>query len=116
MPKIIADLTPLRIVKISIHDFLYVQLVDDRFNIPESAGMLLDAEIFCELLKIGQIRVSYSELILQDASFGFVISGRFETENYNSVYCGLIKKESNLGTTLKNLGEKENIAASETKK
>lgn len=52
-----------------------VELADPRFNTPARVDMLLGAEIFLELLCVGQIKLLNGVPRLQKTVFGWVVSG-----------------------------------------
>ncbi|GBO46709.1 hypothetical protein AVEN_268596-1 [Araneus ventricosus] len=109
VPKITAGLTPSNKFDVSIGDFSNIKLADEKFNVPERVDMLLGVEVFYELLRLGQISVPNSNLLLQNTVFGFIVSGGIPRENENVIHCGFLKHEINLDQTLKQFWEIENV-------
>lgn len=62
---------------------------------PGRLDLLLNVEIFYELLLPGQICPANSSLIFQDTFFGYIASGSVPVEIQESVNCGFI--EDNTG-------------------
>ncbi|GFU68674.1 uncharacterized protein TNCV_308891 [Trichonephila clavipes] len=87
---------------------------DESFYVPGPIDCLLDAEIFYELLRSGQIRSENYNLIFQNTVFGFVASGSNSFADTEArVHCGLIKGD--LNQTLKMFRELENVEVEKTK-
>ncbi|NEV48973.1 DUF1759 domain-containing protein, partial [Wolbachia pipientis] len=53
-----------------------IRLADPQFHVPGSIDILIGAEIFWQLLCIGQIRVNKSLPILQKTQLGWIIGGK----------------------------------------
>lgn len=63
---------------VSIHDWKIpknIKLADPAFNIPNSIDMLIGAELFFDMLAVGQIRLGINLPILQKTLLGWIISG-----------------------------------------
>ncbi|GFW56455.1 transposon Tf2-6 polyprotein [Trichonephila clavipes] len=71
----ITDLIPNKVIDVDVNVSEFVPLVDDKFNIPDRIDMLLGAEIFYELLKLGKFYCDNSHLVLHNTVFGYVVSG-----------------------------------------
>ncbi|GFV47749.1 uncharacterized protein TNCV_2653121 [Trichonephila clavipes] len=107
--KKITDLTPSQIINVSLNKPSEIKLADYKFNIPGKIDVLLGAEIFYELLRLGQIYCGDSRLLLQNTVFGYVVSGSVGNEvRDNKIHCGLIR-DSDLNTTLKSFRELKSI-------
>ncbi|GFY25259.1 integrase catalytic domain-containing protein [Trichonephila clavipes] len=105
----ITDLTPSRIINVSLDMPNEIKLADYKFNIPGKIDVLLGAEIFYELLRPGQIYCGDSRLLLQNTVLGYVVSGSVGDEvRDNNIHCGLIR-DSDLNTTLRSFWELESI-------
>lgn len=52
-----------------------IKLADEQFNKPKGIDVLLGANIFYDLLKTGQIKLSKNMPVLQETVFGWIISG-----------------------------------------
>ncbi|GFY32793.1 integrase catalytic domain-containing protein [Trichonephila clavipes] len=105
----ITDLTPSKIINVSLDMPNEIKLADYKFNIPGKIDVLLGAEIFYELLRPGQIYCGDSRLLLQNTVFGYVVSGSVGDEvRDNNIHCGLIR-DGDLNTTLRSFWELESI-------
>ncbi|GFW01731.1 integrase catalytic domain-containing protein [Trichonephila clavipes] len=113
--KKITDLTPSRIINVSLNKPSEIKLADYKFNIPGKIDVLLGAEIFYELLRPGQIYCGGSRLLLQNTVFGYVVSRSLGDEvRDNKIHCGLIR-DSDLSTTLKSFRELKSIGVKNEK-
>ncbi|GFV21303.1 uncharacterized protein TNCV_4888981 [Trichonephila clavipes] len=99
--KKITDLTPSKIINLSLDKPREIKLADYKFNIPGKIDGLLGTEICYELLRPDQIYCGGSQLLLQNTVFGYVVSGNVGGEVRDSkIHCGLIRN-SDLNTTSK---------------
>lgn len=60
-----------------------IQLADPEFEVPNKVDMLIGAEIFMDMLCVGQIKLSDQLPRLQKTTFGWIVSGKvngFNTE------------------------------------
>ncbi|GFT02753.1 integrase catalytic domain-containing protein [Trichonephila clavipes] len=105
-------LIPNKVIDVDVNVSEFVPLADDKFNIPDRIDMLLDAEIFYELLKPGKFYCDNSHLVLQNTVFGYVVSGSVDHTHTqvteNRVHCGLIV-DDDLNKTLKKFWEIEGV-------
>lgn len=53
-----------------------LQLADPRFNVSANVDILIGAELFWQVLCIGQVKVSPSHPTLQKTRFGWILAGR----------------------------------------
>ncbi|XP_072379310.1 uncharacterized protein [Diabrotica undecimpunctata] len=63
-------------------------LADPEFYKPGPIDLLIGANLFWNLMQIGQIRLGSDQPVLQKTSFGWIISGNI-TENSNVSHCNL---------------------------
>ncbi|XP_072403039.1 uncharacterized protein [Diabrotica undecimpunctata] len=63
-------------------------LADPEFHKPGPIDLLIGANLFWNLMQIGQIRLGSDQPVLQKTSFGWIISGNI-TENSNVSHCNL---------------------------
>jgi len=66
-----------------------INLADDTFNIPGPIDMIIGAEIFYDLLLVGQICVADGMPILQKTKLGWIISGRVPSRQLKTTVCNL---------------------------
>ncbi|GFW30496.1 integrase catalytic domain-containing protein [Trichonephila clavipes] len=104
----ITDLIPNKVIDVDVNVSEFVPLAEDKFNIPDRIDMLLGAEIFYKLLKPGKFYCDNSHLVLQNAVFGYVVSGSVDQVTENRVHCGLIV-DDDLNKTLKKFWESESV-------
>ena len=57
-----------------------ITLADPQFNIKGKIDMLIGAEIFLEVIRQEQLKISPSHPILQNTAFGWIISGQLTNE------------------------------------
>nr|CAI5820348.1 unnamed protein product [Callosobruchus analis] len=62
-----------------------IKLADPRFDKPGKIDMLIGADIFWQLLCIGQISLGTSKPILQKTRFGWVVAGQFHSTDKSTV-------------------------------
>ncbi|GBM14572.1 hypothetical protein AVEN_34982-1 [Araneus ventricosus] len=104
----ITDLIPNKVINVDADVSEFVSLAEHSFNDPDKIDMLLDAEIFYELLRPGKIYVRNSQLLLQNTVFGYNSSGSVDQMEEESVYCGLILNDD-LNKILKQFWEIESV-------
>ncbi|GFX79121.1 integrase catalytic domain-containing protein [Trichonephila clavipes] len=83
----ITDLIPNKVIDVDVNVSEFVPLADDKFNVPDRIDMLLDAEIFYELLKPGKFYCDNSHLVLQNTV----------DSSYLSLYAEFLKEYEELG-------------------
>ena len=73
-----------------------VELADPYFNKPQKIDLLLGAEVFFELLEVGQLTLGENNPILQKTVFGWVVSGRCGAKNLSTppAVCNLAVESS----------------------
>lgn len=64
-------------------------MADDTFDIPGPIDIIIGAEIFYDLLLVGQIRVADGIPILQKSKLGWIISGRVPSRQLKTTVCNL---------------------------
>lgn len=78
---------PLPAMKINEEHFSHlknIQLADPQFYIPGKIDLILGADYFFSLLLPGQVTCSQNQLIAQNSTFGFLVSGRLPDSHVNS--------------------------------
>nr|XP_042897354.1 uncharacterized protein LOC122269252 [Parasteatoda tepidariorum] len=108
VPRIM-DFTPSKPIQCSFPELRDVKLADLSFNMPGPIDILIGAEHFYEIMRIGQIQPPNTKLILQNTVFGYVVSGSIPTKNYDRVHCGLIKDNTELEKSISRFWELESI-------
>ncbi|XP_055390588.1 uncharacterized protein LOC129619370 [Condylostylus longicornis] len=79
--KEITSLQPQRFINISTWNIPQkVQLADPNFNKPQRVDVLLGAEMFSELLRIGQIKLNKHLPMFQNTVFGWIVIGKVHQE------------------------------------
>ncbi|XP_072403265.1 uncharacterized protein [Diabrotica undecimpunctata] len=83
-----------------------ISLADSEFNKPAPIDLLIGADIFWDLISIGQIKLGRSLPILQKTKLGWLISGPIHTKTntYTSLHCSAT---NNLDTQLSKFWEIE---------
>lgn len=66
-----------------------IELTDLGFNRPDNIDVLLGAEIYHQLLSIGQIQLGEGLPVLQETTLGWVLSGKVANEELESATCGM---------------------------
>ncbi|XP_061393091.1 uncharacterized protein LOC133328547, partial [Musca vetustissima] len=89
------------------------ELADPNFNEPRKVDLLLGAEVFFELLCVGQIKSNPSYPVLQKTSLGWIVAGKYdESKGSNSGVCHLnvaIENDETIDTIVKKFWELEEI-------
>ncbi|XP_055371973.1 uncharacterized protein LOC129605961 [Condylostylus longicornis] len=79
--KEITSLQPQRFINISTWNIRQkVQPVDPNFNKPQRVDVLLGAEMFSELLRVGQIKLNKHLPMFQNTVFGWFVIGKVHQE------------------------------------
>ncbi|KAF2890663.1 hypothetical protein ILUMI_15510 [Ignelater luminosus] len=86
-----------------------LKLADPYFYNPTTIDILLGAEIFWELLSVGQVRLGSHKPILQKTKLGWVIGGPVERAFNGEPTTSLVASVSNLELTLTKFWELESI-------
>ena len=74
-----------------------LDLADSYFFKPQKIDMLLGAEVFFELLEIGQINLGNNYPIIQKTLLGWVIAGKCGASlNNNSKICNLVTEDAEI--------------------
>lgn len=60
-----------------------ISLSDPDFNISKPIDILLGAEVFWDILCVGQIKLGYKSLVLQKTLLGWIASGSLNLKAYN---------------------------------
>ncbi|XP_055931929.1 uncharacterized protein LOC129962211 [Argiope bruennichi] len=110
----ITDVTPNKVINVSMEVLGLPSLADPSFNIPGKIELLLGAEVFYELLRPGQFRDLNSSLLLQNIVFGYVASDSVDEVKKNKVHCGLIL-DVDLNRTMRKFWEIQNVDNEVTK-
>ncbi|XP_036346170.1 uncharacterized protein LOC118755444, partial [Rhagoletis pomonella] len=72
-----------------------IELADPHFNKSQKIDLLIGADIFFELLSVGQIKLDSTLPTLQKTLFGWIVSGRYiNVENGQSAVCNLINRSN----------------------
>lgn len=58
-----------------------INLADPKFDIPNKVDLLIGAEIFLDMLYVGQIKLSDDLPRLQKTTFGWIVSGKIKSHN-----------------------------------
>ncbi|XP_055924679.1 uncharacterized protein LOC129956763 [Argiope bruennichi] len=80
------DVTPNKVIDVSMEVLGLPSLADPCFNIPGKIDLLLETEVFYELLRPGQFRDLNLSLLLQNTVFGYVRSGSVNEVKENKVH------------------------------
>lgn len=88
-----------------------INLADDTFDAPDPIDMLLGADIFYDLLLVGQIRTAVEMPILQKTKLGWIVSGgvpavainRNVSNNFSQVTCSFSEDLVNLHDQMERL-------------
>ncbi|GFV11522.1 uncharacterized protein TNCV_975141 [Trichonephila clavipes] len=86
-------------------------LVKDKYSEWQTFRALLDsrsANIFYELLKPERIKIKYSQLLLVNSVFGYIVTGNLDSINETKAHCGLIRDED-LNETLEKFWKLEEV-------
>lgn len=87
-----------------------IRLGDPRFHRPGKIDLLLGAELYLQLLSIGQIRLGEELPTLQNTVFGWIVSGRASPSMEVSPQCGVCTCENNeLETQVKRFWKLEDV-------
>lgn len=89
IPKITSDMPS---IQLNVADWPIpknICLADPQFNIPARIDMLIGAELFCELISVGQIKMNDRLPILQNSVFGWILMGKVSNAASDSVFCGI---------------------------
>ncbi|KAF2890970.1 hypothetical protein ILUMI_15203 [Ignelater luminosus] len=86
-----------------------LKLADPYFYNPTTIDILLGAEIFWELLSVGQVRLGSDKPILQKTKLGWVIGGPIERAFNGEPTTSLVASVSNLELTITRFWELESI-------
>ncbi|XP_050301507.1 uncharacterized protein LOC126739751 [Anthonomus grandis grandis] len=91
LDKITSDLpeTPIDMQKIQIP--LNIELADSDFYSPSPIDILLGADIFWQILSVGQINIGYPSPVLQNTHLGWVVAGGFQPSNNAKIRCNFSK-------------------------
>ncbi|XP_072392322.1 uncharacterized protein [Diabrotica undecimpunctata] len=89
-----------------------ITLADSEFNKPAPIDLLIGADIFWDLISIGQIKLGRNLPILQKTKLGWLISGPIHTKTntYTSLHCSVT---NNLDTQLSKFWEIEEYPKTE---
>ncbi|XP_072400634.1 uncharacterized protein [Diabrotica undecimpunctata] len=89
-----------------------ITLADSEFNKPAPIDLLIGADIFWDLISIGQIKLGRNRPILQKTKLGWLISGPIHTKTntYTSLHCSVT---NNLDTQLSKFWEIEEYPKTE---
>lgn len=66
-----------------------IHLADPNFNRPANIDMLIGAELYSELMSIGQIRMGENLPTLQNTLFGWIVMGKSAVTSDESAFCGV---------------------------
>ncbi|XP_053964351.1 uncharacterized protein LOC128867266 [Anastrepha ludens] len=93
-----------------------IELADPSFYKCQKIDILLGAEIFFDLLSVGQIRTSPRQPTLQKTVLGWIISGKYATNNsssaqVSSTLCQFEENVASIDTTIRKFWELEEIPA-----
>lgn len=111
VPKITDNLPIISLEVNSMHIPENITLADPEFHKPSTIDMLLGAEIYLDLLCIGQIKPAKNGPILQKTQFGWIVSGKLgENTSTNNASCHLNVSDS-LSDKLQKFWELEEIQA-----
>ncbi|XP_043466286.1 uncharacterized protein LOC122501086 [Leptopilina heterotoma] len=81
-----------------------IKLADPEFHIPKEVDALLGAEIFYDLISVGQIKLSKQSAVLQKTKLGWVLAGKIGQAVQNKrTHCHLSLE--NIGNQIKLLWE-----------
>lgn len=89
IPKITSDMPS---IPLNITDWPIpknISLADPQFNVPSKVDMLIGAELFCELMSVGQIRINDELPMLQNSVFGWILMGKVSNAVTKNVFCGI---------------------------
>lgn len=73
-----------------------ITLADDNFDSPGQVDILLGADIFWDLLKVGQIKLGKNKPTLQKTHLGWVVTGQILPTIYSALgtkHCNLVTNE-----------------------
>ncbi|GFW86595.1 uncharacterized protein TNCV_4333791 [Trichonephila clavipes] len=107
--KKITDFIPQKMLEINSDFSNFVELADSNFNVTGKIDLLLDANIFYELLKPERIKIKDSQLLLVNSVFGYIVTSNLDSINETKVHCGLIHDED-LNKTLEKFWKVEEVA------
>ncbi|XP_065368808.1 uncharacterized protein LOC135961242 [Calliphora vicina] len=90
-----------------------IEFADPYFNKPQRIDMLIGAEIFFELLCVGQIKLNPNIPTLQKTLLGWIVSGKYkELKHFNKNVChlsSLTENEDSLDSIVRRFWELEEI-------
>ncbi|XP_037819937.1 uncharacterized protein LOC119609284 [Lucilia sericata] len=98
-----------------------IELADPCFHKPQKIDLLIGAEIFFDLISVGQIKSGPSLPILQKTSLGWIVTGKYNQSkgsNANNKVFHInssIENESNIDSIVKKFWELEEIPKESTK-
>lgn len=75
-----------------------IQLADETFNISNKVDLLIGAQVFWNLMCVGQVKLGVSQLTLQKTRFGWVLAGplSYQVDNFNNSRCNLSTTSSHI--------------------
>ena len=103
-PKIVGKLPTKQVDTSALNIPGNVPLADPRFHRPDTVDALLGAEVFCQLLCVGQIRLTETA-VLQKTQLGWIVAGNAGNASKmqdNATVCNLAT--ASLETQVKNSG------------
>ncbi|XP_046382360.1 uncharacterized protein LOC124153308 [Ischnura elegans] len=107
LPKITSEIPAIPVDISNWNPPSNLQLADPGFNITQAVDLLIGAELFLEILCIGQIRASPIAPILQKTTLGWILSGRIRTNEASSSSSCHFSVETNLEDQVKNFWKLE---------
>ncbi|XP_017487265.1 PREDICTED: uncharacterized protein LOC108375630 [Rhagoletis zephyria] len=87
-----------------------IALADDEFFVAKKIDLLLGTETFFSLLAVGQIKLGTNLPILQKTLLGWVVSGRYQSNNKLSQCSYLFTANDSLDAKLEKLWKIEEVA------
>lgn len=68
-----------------------IKLSDPSFNVPGHIDMLIGADLFWDLICVGQVKLGKNGPYLQKTKFGWVVSGRVQPNLCATVHCNFVQ-------------------------
>lgn len=86
-----------------------IQLADPDFHNPDRIDLLLGAELFFQLLSIGQIKLGPNLPTLQNTVFGWIIAGKVDQASAPAAACGICSEDVELNKAIERFWEVEEV-------
>ena len=80
LPQLTSQLLAESIIDLDLQLFSGLTLAEPQFCVPDKIDIILGADVYGQLIRMGLRRFPSSQLIAQNSAFGWVVSGTLESE------------------------------------